>query len=259
MRIDLWRKTKRTKKTMHKYLKGITLKDLLIFENDHYLVINKPPYISTLDDRNDPVDILKLAKEHHADAQVCHRLDKETSGALVIAKNQEAYRHFAIMLERRQVKKVYHAVVGGIHEFDNVSADQPIYSTNSKSRVDFREGKPSLTLISTLETFKYHTLVKCFPVSGRLHQIRVHLAFHKAPISCDPVYGGEYIYLSGIKKNFNLSRHTDEEKPILPRVALHAHNIAFYDFDANEERTIEVEAPYPKDFGVLIKQLRKYL
>ena len=70
---------------MHKYLKGITLKDLLIFENDHYLVINKPPYISTLDDRNDPVDILKLAKEHHADAQVCHRLDKETSGALVIA------------------------------------------------------------------------------------------------------------------------------------------------------------------------------
>lgn len=244
---------------MHKYLKGITLNDLLIFENDHYLVINKPPYISTLHDRNDPIDILKLAKDYHPDAQVCHRLDKETSGALVIAKHQEAYRHFAIMLEKRQVKKVYHAVVNGIHVFEDLTADQPIFSTNSKSRVDFREGKPSLTLVSTVETFKYHTLVKCFPVSGRLHQIRVHMAFHHAPISCDPVYGGDFIYLSQLKKNFNLSKTKDEEQPILSRVALHAHQVAFYDFGTEENRTVEVDAPYPKDFAVLVKQLRKYL
>lgn len=242
---------------MHKYLKGITFKDLLLFENDNYLVINKPPYISTLEDRNDPIDILKLAKEYHGDAQVCHRLDKETSGALVIAKHFDAYRHFAILLEKRQVKKVYHAVINGIHEFDNLEADQPIHSSNSKSRVDFREGKPSLTLISTLETFRHHTMVKCFPVSGRLHQIRVHLAYHEAPICCDPVYGGDFIYLSQFKKNFNLGKHTDEESPLIPRVALHAFNIAFHDF-GEEGKTVELEAPYPKDFAVLVKQLRKF-
>jgi len=242
---------------MHKYLKGITFKDLILFENDHYIVINKPPYIATLEDRNDPINILQMAKEYLPDAQVCHRLDKETSGVLVIAKHQEAYRHFAIMLEKRQVKKVYHAVTNGIHEFDNVSADQPIHSSNSKSRVDFRDGKPSLTLISTLETFKNHTLVKCFPVSGRLHQIRVHLASHDAPICCDPMYGGDFVYLSQLKRNFHLSKNAEEEQPILPRVALHAHNIAFYNFES--EDTVEVEAPYPKDFAVLVKQLRKYL
>lgn len=243
---------------MHKYVKGITFSELILFENDNYLVINKPPYISTLEDRNDPVDILKLAKEHHSDAQVCHRLDKETSGILVIAKHAEAYRHFAIMLEKRQVKKVYHAVAHGIHEFENVEADQPIYSTNSKSRVDFRDGKPSLTLISTMETFKYHTLVKCFPVSGRLHQIRVHMAFHNAPIAGDPAYGGDFVFLSQIKKNFNLGKYSEEEKPIIPRVALHAYNVTFRDFGDSEDNIVEVNAPYPKDFAVLVKQLRKF-
>lgn len=242
---------------MHKNLKGLNFTDLIIFENDNYIVINKPPYISTLEDRNDPLDILKLAKEYHPDAQVCHRLDKETSGSLVVAKHFEAYRHFAVMLEKRKVKKVYHAIVGGLHEFDNVSADQPIYSSNSKSRVDFREGKPSLTLISTLETYKKHTLLKCFPVSGRLHQIRVHLAFLKAPIANDPVYGGDFIYLSQLKRNFHLSKNIEEEHPILGRVALHAFNVTFYDYN-QENEIIEVEAPYPKDFNVLVKQLRKF-
>ena len=242
---------------MHKYVKGISFQDLIVFENENYLAINKPPYISTLEDRNDPTDILKLAREHFPDAQVCHRLDKETSGILIIARHPEAYRHFAIQLEKRLVKKVYHAVTNGIHEFENLEADQSIYSSNSKSRVDLREGKPALTLISTLETFKYHTLVKCFPVSGRLHQIRVHLAFHKAPICCDPTYGGDYIYLSQLKRNFTLAKSREEENPLIARVALHAHTIAFRDFDAGDQ-VIEVEAPYPKDFAVLLKQLRKY-
>lgn len=243
--------------TMHKSLKGITFKDLLLFEDEHYLIINKPPYISTLNDRNDPIDILMLAKEYHADAQVCHRLDKETSGVLVIAKDPEAYRQFAMSLEKRVVKKVYHAVVDGIHEFNNVEANQPISISTSKGRVDFREGKPSLTLISTMETFRHHTLVKCFPVTGRLHQIRVHLSFRKAPVCCDPVYGGPFIYLSQLKRNFNLSKQVEEESPIMSRVALHAFSIGFHHF-ARPNEIVEVDAPYPKDFAVLVKQLRKF-
>ncbi|MFT6865788.1 MAG: 23S rRNA pseudouridine955/2504/2580 synthase [Cyclobacteriaceae bacterium] len=236
----------------------IDFKDLILFENPNYIVINKPPYVSTLEDRNDNQNILALAKSYHADAQVCHRLDKETSGALVIAKHPEAYRHFAMSLEKRQVKKIYHAVLNGIHDFKDVEADQPIYSSNSKSRVDFTDGKPSLTLISTLEHFKNTTMVKCFPVSGRLHQIRVHLAFHKAPIACDPIYGGDLIYLSSVKKKFKLAKET-EEQPLIQRVALHAASISFKDFEANTDDIITLDAPYPKDFAVLIIQLRKNL
>ncbi|WP_258105234.1 RluA family pseudouridine synthase [Marinoscillum sp. MHG1-6] len=238
-------------------IKGrIDFKDLILFENDNYIVINKPPYISTLEDRNDPQNILGLAKDYFEEAQVCHRLDKETSGALVIAKHPDAYRHFAMNLEKRRVKKIYHAVLNGIHDFQDLEADQPIYSSNSKSRVDFREGKPSLTLISAIEHFKSNTLIKCFPVTGRLHQIRVHLAFHGAPIACDPTYGGEWLYLSSLKRKYNIGKFEDEQ-PLIKRVALHAYSIAFQDFGANEDEIIEMEAPYPKDFEVLLKQLRK--
>lgn len=243
--------------TMHKGLKNLNLRDITLFENDNYLVISKPPYLSTLDDRNDPVDVLKLIKAVNPNYQVGHRLDKETSGVLVVAKHAEAYRHFAMQLERRQVKKIYHAVIQGIHEFDNLEADESIFSSNNKSRIDLREGKPSLTLISTLETFKYHTLVKCFPVSGRLHQIRIHLAHHGAPICCDPIYGGEMVYLSQVKKRYHLGKFSDEELPMISRVALHAFNITFKDYDS--EDILTAEAPYPKDFAVLVKQLRKYL
>ncbi len=243
---------------MHKYIKGLKFEDIILKENDHYIIINKPPYISTLEDRNDPVDILKLARAYHLDAQVCHRIDKETSGVLVIAKHRDAYRHFSVLLEKRRVKKVYHTIVDGLHEFENLTADQPLHSSTNKSRVDPRNGKPSLTLMSTLEIFKRHTLLKCFPVSGRLHQIRVHAAFHEAPVSGDPEYGGQYIYLSQIKRNYSLGKWK-EEKPLIQRVALHAHNIAFQNFEGDEKDVLAIEAPYPKDFAVLLKQLRKYL
>ncbi len=234
----------------------IRFQDLILFENDHYIVINKPPFLSTLEDRNDPENVLSLAKAYWEDAQVCHRLDKETSGALAIAKHPEAYRHFSISLEKRRVKKVYHAVLNGIHDFQDIEANQPIHSSNSKSRVDFREGKPSLTLIKTLAHFKSTTLVKCFPVSGRLHQIRVHLAYLHAPIACDPLYGGEPIFLSSVKKKFKMAKD-EEEQPLIKRVALHAYSLSFKDLGEEGEEIVEIEAPYPKDFEVLVKQLRK--
>ena len=243
----------------NKYLKGLRFENLILKETDHYIIINKPPYISTLEDRNDPHNILELAKGYHPDAQVCHRLDKETSGILVIAKDPEAYRHFAMALERRQVKKIYHAVIDGLHDFENLEADEPILSTNSKSRIDYREGKPSMTLVSTVERFKQHTLVRCFPVTGRLHQIRVHLAFHQAPVSCDPLYGGEFIYLSWLKRNFKLAKNDENEKSLITRVALHAYSITFHDFYGGPDDIMEITAPYPKDFEVLVHQLRKNL
>lgn len=229
-------------------------KDLVLYSDKYYTIINKPTGISTLDDRVNDIDILKLSREQNPEATPCHRLDKETSGVLVIANHKEAYKYFASILEKREVKKVYHAVVDGVHSFNDFEADESLNSTGSKTRVE-RNGKGSLTLIQTLEAFKRHTLLKCFPFSGRMHQIRVHLSHHGAPIVSDGLYGGQDAYLSSLKRNFNLKKF-DEENPMIRRMALHATSITF--IHPESEESVTVEAPYPKDFEVLVKQLRKF-
>lgn len=234
-------------------MKKIDFKDLVLFENDDYLVINKPPYLSTLDDRHEARNILHLAKSYVPDAQVCHRLDKETSGCLIIAKHSAAYRHVAIQFEERKVDKTYHAVAEGIHHFDQTVVDRNIVATNKGIAKISIEGKPAFTVFTTLKTYFSHTLVVCKPVTGRLHQIRKHLAYLNAPICGDELYGGKPLYLSSLKRKFNLKKNT-EELPIMQRVALHAQGIQFEGVDGEP---IAVTAPYPKDFAVLIKQLDK--
>ncbi len=242
------------KRNTHKSLKQINFEELLLHKDDDFCIVNKPPHLSSLEDRNDATNLLKLARGENIEAQVCHRLDKETSGLIVIANHADAYKYFAALLQNREVKKVYHAVLNGLHKFRSFEADEPLYSTNNKSRVDFRSGKPSLTLIETLELFKKHTLVKCFPVTGRMHQIRAHLAHHNSTIIHDKDYGGVPAYLSEIKRNFN-QKKWEEERPMIERVALHSSSITFKQMDGS---ILEMEAPYPKDFTVLLKQLRKF-
>lgn len=237
--------------------KNIDFKSLVIFENENYVVINKPPFIASLSERtaDKSTSILALAREHYDDIQLCHRLDKETSGALVLAKNSEAYRHLSMQFEHREVQKEYHAVTNGVHDFDSISVFLPIaiVRDGTEVRIDRQRGKVAETLFFTLEKYHRNTLVRCIPITGRMHQIRVHLQCLKAPIVCDPTYGGEYIYLSQLKRKFNLKQDT-EELPLIKRVALHAHSIHFRDLDEN---LIEVFATYPNDFEVLVKQLRK--
>ncbi|RPA68763.1 RNA pseudouridine synthase [Cyclobacteriaceae bacterium YHN15] len=234
-------------------MKKIDFEDLILFENKDYLVINKPPYLSTLDDRHEAQNILNLARQYTPDAQVCHRLDKETSGCLVIAKHPEAYRNIAIQFEDRKVNKVYHAVVEGIHEFKNEFVDRNIHANNKGIAKVTKEGKPAQTIFNTLGTYYSHSLIECKPITGRLHQIRVHLAHLKSPICGDELYGGNPLYLSALKRRFNLKKGTDE-LPIMQRVSLHAYAIGF---EGLEGKRIEVQAPYPKDFEVLVKQLEK--
>jgi 23S rRNA pseudouridine955/2504/2580 synthase len=238
--------------------KNLVFKDLIIFENDNYLIINKPPFISSLPERtgDKSQSILKMAKEHYDDVQLCHRLDKETSGALVLAKNSEAYRNVALQFEHREIKKEYHAVVNGVHDFESISVFLPISPLKDKTavKIDRTNGKIAETIFFTEKVYHNHSLLRCFPITGRMHQIRVHLMCLNAPIVCDPTYKGEYIYLSQIKRKFNLKMETDE-LPLIKRVALHARKISFQDLN---EEVIEAVAPYPKDFEVLIKQLDKF-
>ncbi len=237
-----------------KGLRKLRYPDMILSQSHDYTLINKPPFLSCLEDRSEPLNLLSLARKENPEAQICHRIDKETSGLVVIANHNDAYKHFAGLLENREVKKIYHAVVASKIIFDDFEASEPIYTTTNRSRVDLKNGKPSLTLIQTLERFKLHCLVKCFPVSGRMHQIRTHLAFHDAPIVADTSYGGSPAYLSQLKRGYN-KKEDEDERPMISRVALHSFQIAFKGLDG--EITND-EAPYPKDFEVLVKQLRKF-
>jgi len=225
--------------------------DLIIFEDDDYVLINKPPFISTLEDRNTPENLLALAKGKIEDAQVCHRLDKDTSGVLAIAKNPEAYRHLSMQFENRQVSKIYHAVADGLHQFQNQCVDAPILKQNDGTVRISREGKDAQTWFTSLEIYKSHTLVECRPVTGRMHQIRIHLSILKAPIAGDETYGGKVFFLSSIKRNFKLEKNT-EEQPLIKRMALHAFSLEFQNLKGEIVKTL---APYPKDFQALLKQL----
>jgi len=236
--------------------KYFSFSDIILREDEHYIIVNKPYGIPTLDDRDKTIKgILRLAKEYWPDAQVCHRLDKETSGILVIAKSPEAYRHLAIQLEHREVNKVYHTVVDGLANFKETIVDVPLLTLNAGVvKIDRLEGKEAQTIFNTIEFFKKHSLVQCEPVTGRMHQIRVHLAYLKHPIVADTQYGGTDVYLSQIKKKFNLKLET-EEKPLISRVALHAFSMGFFALDGTP---IYTEAPYPKDIEALLNQLRKH-
>jgi 23S rRNA pseudouridine955/2504/2580 synthase len=239
--------------------KSLDFEGLIIFENANYVVINKPAFVPSLDERtaDKSVSILRLAREKFGDIQLCHRLDKETSGALVLAKNPDAYRNLAMQFEHREVQKEYHAVVNGVHDLDSISVFLPIapLKDGTAVRIDKLKGKMAETIFFTIQKYNRHTLLRCIPITGRMHQIRVHLQCLKAPIVCDPTYGGEYIYLSQIKRKFNLKQET-EELPLIKRVALHAHTIVFKDLD---ETMIKVEADYPNDMQVLVNQLNKTL
>lgn len=229
--------------------------DLILREDDHFIVINKPYNVPTLDDRDKTIKgVLRMAKDYWPDAQACHRLDKETSGILVLAKTPEFYRHMSMQFEHREVSKVYHAIVSGVADLKEQMVDAPLHALNSGVvRIDREEGKDAQTIFNTLEVFKKHTLVQCEPVTGRMHQIRVHLAYLKFPILADYQYGGQDVFLSELKKKFNLKKETDE-LPLIRRVALHAYSIGFFGLDGNP---IYTEAPYPKDMEALIKQLKK--
>ncbi len=225
----------------------------ILKETNNWLAIHKPAFVPSTSERGKQtqVPVIEWAKERYKDAILCHRIDRETSGVLLIAKNQEAHRHIAIQFEQRTIKKTYHAVVDSQINWENLEVDLPINTDNLKNiRIDKNTGKPALTIFNTLDIFKYFTLMECKPQTGRLHQIRVHLASQNASIAGDIKYGSRLPMFSKIKSKFN-----GEDKPLISRFALHAFQIGFKDLDNQE---IIITADYSNDFKVLVKQLRKY-
>lgn len=235
-------------------LRNIKFTDLIIHEDDDYIIVNKPPHLASLDDRQDSVNLKLLSKGYCETAQINHRLDKETSGILVIAKNPEAYRHFSIALQERKIEKIYHAIAWGRHNFNEMLVEAPLdIKSNGKVTVS-KTGKYSATIFKSLEIYNTVTLIQCKLITGRKHQIRIHLASGGASIINDEKYNGANLFLSDLKKKYK-PKDEQEEVPLMDRFALHSYSLKFTHINGKE---LYIEAPYPKDFERVIKQLNKW-
>ncbi|MDZ4839408.1 MAG: RluA family pseudouridine synthase [Bacteroidota bacterium] len=234
----------------------LDLKKHILFENSDYLIVNKPHGI-TSETENAPglSSLSQLLKRIYPEAMLCHRLDKETSGCIIAARNDLAYRHASIAFQNKKVQKVYHAIGTGTHKFEELEINLPILKKgNFKAEISKNFGKEALTLVNSLENFKHYTLIQAQPKTGRFHQIRIHLSSMRAPLMGDELYGGKVFNLSDIKRRYNTGKYL-EEIPMMSRVALHAYSIHFQDMN---DDPINVQAPYPKDMDVTLKMLRQF-
>ena len=238
-------------------MKRFQFADSVIYEDEFLLCINKPPGISTLQERNTPFPgLLTLGREIYSGLRACHRLDKPTSGCLLFAKQFESFRSMALQFQRRQVEKHYHTFVRGVHQLDGKYIEAPLsVNKNGLARIDSKEGKLAITVFRTVKTFQHFTLVDCQPITGRLHQIRAHLAFANLPIVGDQEYGGEDFFLSELKRKYKQTKWEDE-RPVNHGFQLHARSLTFRHPKTLEP--LEIIAEYPKNFGVCLKILEKY-
>jgi len=232
---------------------------ITIFENDDFIVLNKPSGMLSIPDRTQSQPSLKdYLIEKMGGIFTVHRLDKDTSGVIVFAKNETTHKYLSHQFEDRSTQKIYHGLVAGKPERPAGIIDEAIaehYSKNGTMMIN-AQGKPSVTEYAMLEQFKSYSWMQFHILTGRTHQIRVHMKHLGHPIACDELYGdAKPILLSSFKKKFNLSKLEDEERPILSRLALHAAELSFTDPDKNMQT---FEAPLPKDLKALLQQLRKW-
>lgn len=235
-------------------------KDLpIIFENDDFIGINKPPGMLSIPDRMQTQESLKdMLAEIYGAIFTVHRLDRETSGVIVFAKNEATHKHLSLQFENRETEKYYTGLVTGNLSEKKGAISVPIIEHPVKKGVmtTAAKGKPSLTEYEVEEEFGLFSSVKFRILTGRTHQIRVHMKYLGHPVACDELYGnGAPVLLSAIKKKFKLSKMEDEEQPILKRLALHAQKLVLKD---GAGATVEMEAPVPKDIKALVSQLRKW-
>jgi 23S rRNA pseudouridine955/2504/2580 synthase len=181
-------------------------------------------------------------------------LDKHTSGLLLATKSNEAYRKLTQQFQKRQVRKTYQTLVPVLPETPELEISAPIKeASGGKARIDFLNGKPSLTRVRLAEQFRHYSLLECEPVTGRMHQIRLHLAYIGSPIIGDSFYGGIDFLLSSIKRRYKHKRF-DDEQPLNDGFLLHSAQIEFLHPLTN--KSVILEAPLNENFALILKKLR---
>jgi len=230
----------------------------VIFENDSFIAINKPAGLLSIPDREQTQISLKdiLLKKYDAIFTV-HRLDKDTSGIILFAKNEAAHKYFSQLFEERKIEKYYQGLVHGIPTQKKGTIDAPIaeHGVQKGFYIVHQRGKDSVTDYEVIQENKSFSLLQFQLHTGRTHQIRVHCKNIGHPLACDELYGnGKPVLLSTIKKKYKLSQHDEQERPMLNRLALHSYRLKFADVDG---KIIDLEAQLPKDIRALLQQIKK--
>ncbi len=236
----------------------------IIYEDDCLIILNKQAHMIVHPARGNTHGTLVNGLAYYCEnlssglgelrPGIVHRLDKNTTGIMIVTKNDTAQWKVAKQFENRTIKKTYLAIVHGTPELtaDRISAPLGIHpKKREKYAVRTETGKEAITFYQTIEIFRGFSLIKLTPKTGRTHQLRVHLSHIKHPIVADDMYGGKLVYPWQLK-----DQQPTTEDPIINRCALHAHTIEFK--HPETEKIVNFEAPLPKDMQSLLDILRQY-
>jgi len=238
----------------------------VIYEDRWLVAVNKPPDLVVHPSKGHQTGTLVNALAHRFQQLsglygplrpgIVHRLDRDTSGVILVIKDESVHERIARQFEHRQVSKEYVAVCEGRIELDGDLIDAPIGpSERRRDKMAVLEdgGKPAKTIYTVTERLGQFTVVRCSPLSGRTHQIRVHLQFIGHPIVADALYGlRDALYLSELTGE----EHAPDEEPLIARQALHAHRLTIHHPALDEQMTFE--APLPEDMRRLMDALRRH-
>lgn len=231
----------------------------VIAETENWVALNKPAGLLSVPDREGKEPSLKIwLKERYGNIFTVHRIDRDTSGLILFAKNETAHRHFSLQFEERTTVKIYEGLVLGTPSPSSGTIESPIaeHPAGNGKMIIHRKGKASRTDYQVIEVLPPYSFVKFQLHTGRTHQIRIHMQSIGHPLVCDPLYGdGLPVKVSSFKSKFKLSKEAEEERPILGRLALHASSLTFTDLDGKE---IHLQAELPKDIQATLQQLRKH-
>jgi tRNA pseudouridine32 synthase/23S rRNA pseudouridine746 synthase len=255
--------------------------DLVLWSDDSLLAVNKPAGLLAIPGGYQPEPYLaQILEPAYGRLWVVHRLDRETSGVMVLARTAVAHRALNAQFQEHTTTKVYHALVRGAPEWDQCIVDVALLPNGDRRHRtvvlqgnEAERGKPALTECRVLERFRiqaipdHYTLLEAIPRTGRTHQIRAHLAHLGTPIVADELYGGgSGLYLadklcppdsSAQYRRTDLVCPPDEpERPLLARTVLHAVTLTLK--HPRTQETMLFEAPYPEDFAAALRQLRKH-
>jgi len=236
----------------------------IIYEDDDIIIINKQADLIVHPARGNLHGTLVNGLSFYSDELssglgefrpgIVHRLDRNTTGVMVVTKNDIAQWKIARQFEHRQTKKTYLAIVHGCPELTSDCINAPL-GVHPKVREKYAirpiVGKEAITFYEVLEEFRGYSLLKLRIKTGRTHQIRVHLSYIKHPVVADDMYGGKLVYPWQLE-----DREPAVEEPIIDRVALHAHSLEFK--HPTTEKLVSFEAPLPEDMQNLLDMLRKY-
>ena len=206
----------------------------ILFENDNYIVLNKKSGIAVHGGTKNIIGLIDIIREKYGkNIDLCHRIDKNTTGCLVFGKNKEAVKFFNNLLIDNNVKKTYQAVLKGKLK-KNIVVNKPIYKNIAT------KSKNSISKFKIIEHLNNATLVEVQIYTGRSHQIRIHAALINHPIIFDNRYGD---------KDFNKSF----DKNIRKNIALHSKSISFINLDSE---ILNIECNPPNEFNDLVKMLK---